>query len=90
VASAGLDFPRIELQTFQNKVLRIVTKLPMVTPIVTLHEQTGMLLIRRHIRKLVRAVYQKSANSDNRQIKRLGHYDPIGDKYLRPLSLLAS
>jgi hypothetical protein len=26
------------LQTFQNKVLRIITKLPRVTPITTLHE----------------------------------------------------
>jgi hypothetical protein len=30
-----------ELQTFQNKFLRIITKLPRVTPIVTLHEQRG-------------------------------------------------
>jgi hypothetical protein len=31
-----------KLQTFQNKVLRIITKLPRVKPIVTLHEQKGM------------------------------------------------
>jgi hypothetical protein len=43
-----------KLQTFQNKVLRIITKLPRVTPILTLHEQTGMPLIRSHIRKLAR------------------------------------
>jgi hypothetical protein len=67
-----------------------LTKLPRVTPILILHEQTGMPLIRSHIWKLARAVYQKSANSDNSQIKGLGHYDPIGDKHLRPLSLLAS
>jgi hypothetical protein len=29
-----------KLQTFQNKVLRIITQLPRVTPILTLHEQT--------------------------------------------------
>jgi hypothetical protein len=46
-----------------------------------------MPLIRSHIRKLARAVYQKSANSDNSQIRELGHYDPIGDKYLRPLQV---
>jgi hypothetical protein len=68
-----------KLQTFQNKVLRIITKLPTVMPIIILHEQTGMPLIRSHIRKLARAVYQKSANSDNSQIIELGHYDPIGD-----------
>jgi hypothetical protein len=75
-----------KLQTFQNKVLRIITKLPRVTPILTLHEQTGMPLI-SHIRKLARAVYQKSANSDNSQIKGLGHYDLTGDKH--PASLIS-
>jgi hypothetical protein len=79
-----------KLQTFQNKVFRIITKLPRVTPILTLHEQTGMPLIRSHIRKLARAVYQKSANTDNSQIKGIGHYEPTGDKHLRPLSLLAN
>jgi hypothetical protein len=49
-----------------------------------------MSLIRSHIRKLARAVYQKSANSDNSHIKELGHYNPIGYKHLRPSSLLAS
>jgi hypothetical protein len=41
-----------KLQTFQNKVLRIITKLPRVTPIAVLHEQTGMSLIRRHFKKM--------------------------------------
>jgi hypothetical protein len=74
--------------TFQNKVLRI-TKLPRVTPLVTLHEQTGMLLIRSHIKKLTKALYQKSAGSENSQIQELRQYDPVGVKHLRPLSLLA-
>jgi hypothetical protein len=78
-----------KLQTFQNKVLRTITKLPRVTPIVTLHEQTGMSLIRNHIKSLAREMYQKSATSENSQIQELGHYDPIGHKHLRPLSLLA-
>jgi hypothetical protein len=43
-----------KLETFQNKVLRILTKLPRVTPIVTLHEQTRMSLIRSHTKKLTR------------------------------------
>jgi hypothetical protein len=80
---------RNKLQTFQNKVLRIITKLPRVTPIVTLHEQTGMSLIRSHIKKLTRALYQKSAGCENSQIQELGEYDPAGDEHLRPLSLLA-
>jgi hypothetical protein len=78
-----------KLQTFQNKVLRIITKLPRVTPTLTLHEQTGMPLIRSYIIKLTRDFYQKSAASENSQIQELGQYDPAADKHLRPLSLLA-
>jgi hypothetical protein len=77
-----------ELQAFQNKVLRIITKLPRVTPILTLHEQTEMSLIRSHIKKITRTLCQKSAGSGNSQIQELGQYDPVGDKHLRPLSLL--
>jgi hypothetical protein len=77
-----------KLQTFQNKVLRIITKLPRVTPIVTLHEQTGMPLIRSYITKLTRALYLKSAASENSQIQELGQYDPAAGKHMRPLSLL--
>jgi hypothetical protein len=77
-----------KLQAFQNKVLRIITKLPRVTPIVTLHEQTGMSLIRSHIKNLKRALYQKSACSENSQIQGLGLYGPVSDNHLRPLSLL--
>jgi hypothetical protein len=43
-----------KLQTFQNKVLRIITKLLRVTPIVTLHERTGTSLIRSHIKRFAR------------------------------------
>jgi hypothetical protein len=77
-----------KLQTFQKKVLRIITKLPRVTPLVTLHEQTGMSLIKSHIKKLTKAFYQKSAGSENTQIQELGQYDPVGNKHLRPLSPL--
>jgi hypothetical protein len=78
-----------KLQTFQNKVLRIITKLPRVTPLVTLHEQKGMSLTRSHIKTLTKALYQKSAGGENTQIQELGQYDPLGDKHLRLLSLLA-
>jgi hypothetical protein len=47
----------------------------------------GMSLIRSHI-KLTRALYQKSAGSENSQIQELEQYDPVDDKDLRPLSLL--
>jgi hypothetical protein len=67
----------------------IVAKLQRVTPIVTLHKQTGMSLIRCHIKRSAGAPYRKSVASENSQIQELGHYDPLGDKQLRPLSLLA-
>jgi hypothetical protein len=57
--------------TFQNKVLRIITKLWRVAPIAILHEQTGMSLIRSHIKKLARALCQKSGSSENSQTLRL-------------------
>jgi hypothetical protein len=78
-----------KLQTFQNKVLRLITKLPRVTPIVTLHEQTGIALIRSHIKNLTTALYLKSACSTNIHTHELGKYGPSADKYLLPLSILA-
>jgi hypothetical protein len=69
------------LQTFQNKVLRIITELPRVTPIATLHEQTGMSLLRSHFKRLARALFQKSVTSENSKIEEPGHYDPTGDKH---------
>jgi hypothetical protein len=74
-----------KLQTFQNKILRIITKLPRVTTIVNLYEQTGMSLMITHIKRLARALYQKSVTGENSRIQELGHY---GHKYLRILSLL--
>jgi hypothetical protein len=43
-----------KLQVFQNKVLRIITKLPRVTPVGILHEQTGKETIRSRVRVLVK------------------------------------
>jgi hypothetical protein len=77
-----------KLQTFQNKVLRIITKLPRIQPIATLNEQTGMSLIMSHFKTLGRALYQKSATSENSQIQELGHYNPTVHKHLRPLFML--
>jgi hypothetical protein len=48
-----------------------------------------MSLIKSHFKKLARTLYQKSVTSENSHIQALGHYDPTGDKHLRPLSLLA-
>jgi hypothetical protein len=52
-----------KLQTFQNKVLRMITKLPRVTPIKTHHEQTGMSLINYHIKGLASRLHLKEAKT---------------------------
>jgi hypothetical protein len=58
-----------KLQIFQNKFPRKITNLTRVTPVVTLREQTGMSLIKNHIKKLARAPNQKSVTSENSQIQ---------------------
>jgi hypothetical protein len=50
-----------KLQAFQNKVLRLITKLLRVSQIIALHEEMGMSIIRSHFKRLARAPYQKSA-----------------------------
>jgi hypothetical protein len=78
-----------ELQTFQNKVLRII-RITEGNDNSNITWTVWMPLFRRNFRNLARAVYRKSANSDNSEIKGLGHYESTGDTNLRPLSLLAS
>jgi hypothetical protein len=73
-----------KLQTFQNKLLRLITKLPRVTPIATLNEQTGMTLLRRYIKMLTGALYRMSAGSENIQIQELGQYDPTAAPLISP------
>jgi hypothetical protein len=73
-----------KLQTFQSKIIRIITKLPRVTTIIILYEQTGMSLIRSHIKGLAMARYQKSATSEKGQIQKLGHYDPPAENFCVP------
>jgi hypothetical protein len=64
-------------------------KIILVILIVTLHEQKGMSLIRSHIKSFARALNRKSVTRENSQIQEPEHYDPIGDKYLSLLPLLA-
>jgi hypothetical protein len=47
-----------------------------------------MTLIINHIKSLERTLYRKSEINENNQIKEIRHYDPIGDKYLLPISVL--
>jgi hypothetical protein len=77
-----------KLQIFQNKVLRIITNLPRLTPIETLHEQTGMETIQTHVSRIATKLYLKSQLSDNPQIRQLGQYNPIQNKHKRSCALL--
>jgi hypothetical protein len=77
-----------KLQLFQNKVLRIITKLPRVTPTETLHEQTGIETIQAHVIRIANKLYLKSQLSNNPQIRQLGQYNAIYDKHRRPRALL--
>jgi hypothetical protein len=85
----GFAAPHInKLQIFQNKLLTPITKLPRVTPTVTLHEQTGIPLIHTYIKTLTTVFYSKTAASANSYIQELDRYDTLADKYVRPLSIL--
>ncbi|PNF34051.1 hypothetical protein B7P43_G03489, partial [Cryptotermes secundus] len=44
-----ITYSSTALQTFQNKVFRIITKLPRVKATKILHEQTGKMIIRSHV-----------------------------------------
>jgi hypothetical protein len=77
-----------KLQTFQNKAVRMITKLPRAKPVATLHEQTATSLINNYIKGLANKLHLKSAKSSNCLIQKLGQCDPSNDKYLRPRSLL--
>jgi hypothetical protein len=79
-----------KLQTFQNKVLRMIAKLPRAKPVATLQEQIAVSLTNSYIKGLATKLYLKPPNSFNCLIQKLGHYDPSNDKYLRPRSLLTS
>jgi hypothetical protein len=78
-----------KLQTFQAKVLKDNNRITEGNTNCNLTWRGGMPLIKSHIKKLARALYGKSATSENSQIQELGHYDSISDQHLRPLSLLA-
>jgi hypothetical protein len=66
----------------------MITKLPRVTPIETLHEQTGIETIQTHVSRIAKKLYLKSQSSENPQIRQLGQYNPIHDKHKRPRALL--
>jgi hypothetical protein len=76
-----------KLQIFQNKVLRIITELPRVTPIDTLHEQTEIETIQTHVSTIATKFYLKSQISDKPQIRQLGKHNVIHGKHKRPRAL---
>jgi hypothetical protein len=63
------------LQTFQNKVWRIITKLPRVEPSEALHSRLSKTMS-------VEIIAQRSQISNNPQIKQFGQYNLIHDKHM--------
>jgi hypothetical protein len=57
-----------------NNELRIITELPRATQIETLHEQTGMETMKKHVRRLTTKLCCKSQLSDNSQLSILGKH----------------
>jgi hypothetical protein len=58
----------------------MITKLPRVTPIKTLHEQTEIPLIKDHIKGLANRLHLKATSRDKSQVREIGQYDPMYDK----------
>lgn len=76
------------LQIFQNKVLRIATKLPQCTPIRILHRETRTDIIQEFIKTSAMRFYYRTENHPNPLVAGLGNYDPIHFRHKRPKSLL--
>ena len=83
--TADAHFNRLDI--FQSKVLLKITKLPRVTPIDTLHEQTCKKSVNSYVTKTA-FNYFKNQFSDNEQVRQLGQYNPTHDGHKKPRALL--
>ena len=77
-----------KLQIFQNKVLRIVTKLPRITPRYLLQREVGIESISEFIIRLTQNLYRSTNNHTNPLVSGLGRYEHQNDRYRRPKSIL--
>lgn len=76
-------------QTFQNKVLRTITKLPRVTPTDILPEQTAMETVGSYVTRIASKFYFKYKLSDDEQATQSGPFIPTHAKHTMPRTLLA-
>ena len=71
------------LQTVQNKMLRIFTKRPRVTPSETLQVQTGTKIVRVHVSRIPYKYYLKISHNEKKV--KFGQFNPMqyGGKKIR-------
>lgn len=79
-----------KLQIFQNKMLYMITKLPRVTPVNVLHDQTRMETIEEFIKRLSENFYSKCQDHENPLVAELGDYNQQFDKHKRPKWILVN
>jgi len=65
----------------------MITKLPRVTPIGTLHEQTGKKSVNSYLTKIASNNF-KNQFSENEQIQQLGQYNHTHDEQKQPRAML--
>jgi len=68
------------LQNFQNKLLRMITKSPRVTPIDTLNERTGMESVSNYVTRTASKFYFINQFGDKEQTGQLGQFNPTHDE----------
>lgn len=76
-----------QLQVLQNKILRIITKVPRIAPVTILHKDLKIHTIEQFIKKLTHNMYKRCENHHNEIIANLGQYDANIGTHKRPLSL---
>lgn len=77
-----------KLQVFQNKLLYMITKLPRVTPVDILHDQTGVETIEEYIKRMALKFYNTCEGHDNPLVASLGTYETANNKHKRPKWIL--
>ena len=84
--SAKIHIKKVEV--VQNKILYMITKLPRVTPLRTLHREVGIETICEYIRQATQKLYDSREGHNNPMVESLGRYDMRNDKHKRPLRIL--
>ena len=78
-----------KLQTVQNRILYMATKLPSITPTKDLHEAAQIQTIKDFIESAAKNFYYNCQDNNNPHIARLGTYDCQNDRHKRPKSIIS-